>query len=144
MRFKFIGCGQGVKAMLGENHETKLVPLRILVVDDNVDLAVTTAALLRHLGHDVLVEHTPQAALECADTKVFDFCLLDIGLPQMDGYELAAQLRAKPNTCNAVYAAHTGYGSEAYLKKSASEGFSYHLAKPIAIQRLFEIFALKH
>ena len=130
--------------MLGENQDIKVVPLRILVVDDNVDLAVTTAALLRHLGHEVLVEHTPQAALEWADTRVFDFCLLDIGLPQMDGYELAARLRVKPNTCNAVYAAHTGYGSDAYLKKSVSEGFSYHFVKPIAIQKLFEVFAFKH
>lgn len=130
--------------MLDENQESKVVPLRILVVDDNVDLAITTAAILRHLGHDVLVEHTPEAALVRADTEIFDFCLLDIGLPKMDGYELATRLRAKPNTCNAVYAAHTGYGSEAYLKKSASEGFSYHFVKPIAIQKLFDVFAVKH
>ena len=130
--------------MLGENQDVKVVPLRILVVDDNVDLAITTAALLRHLGHDVLVEHTSQAALERADSEVFDFCLLDIGLPQMDGYELATRLRAKPNTCDAVYAAHTGYGSDAYLKKSAAEGFSYHLVKPIGIQKLFEIFGAHH
>jgi len=116
-------------------------PLRILVVDDNIDAATLTGSLLRHLGYDVRIEYSAEAALEQAEVDIFDFCLLDIGLPGMDGYELAAKLREKPNTQTAVFAALTGYGSETYINKSEEQGFSYHFVKPVPIPKLFDACA---
>ena len=122
--------------MLNVNKNNEVGPLRILVVDDNVDAAVVTGSLLDHLGYSVSIEHTPKDALERVEAGVFDLCVLDIGLPDMDGYELAALLREKPNTSNAVFAALTGYGSQYYVNKSASEGFKYHFVKPVPLHKL--------
>jgi len=123
------------------DRSDRLNPLRILVVDDNVDAATLTGSLLRHLGYDVRIEYSAEAALEQAEVEIFDFCLLDIGLPEMDGYELAAKLREKPNTRSAVFAALTGYGSETYINKSEEQGFSFHFVKPVPIPKLFDACA---
>lgn len=122
--------------MLTEKENYKVKQLRILIVDDNVDAAIMTGSLLDHLGYNVSVEYSPGAALKSADDNVFDLFVLDIGLPGMDGYELASLLREKPNAGQAVFAALTGYGSEYYVSKSAAEGFKYHFVKPVPIHKL--------
>lgn len=116
-------------------------PLQLLVVDDNVDGAITLAMLLEAAGHTVTVEHHPKHALKRATTEAFDACLLDIGLPEMDGYELAARLKESPGTASSLLIAVTGYGQEQDRNQSLEAGFAYHFVKPLDASELFSIFA---
>lgn len=115
--------------------------LRIMVVDDNTDAAQMLAMLLEAAGHHVIVEHESQTALERARIDAPEACLLDIGLPGMDGIELARQLRSMPQTANAVFIAITGYGREQDGKKIAAAGFDHHLVKPVNAARLIALLA---
>ena len=105
--------------------------LRVLVVDDNVDGAQMLAMFLEASGHLVAVEHSGQAALVRAATESFDACLLDIGLPGMDGIELARRLREIPQTRNAMLVAITGYGLPGDGADSLKAGFDYYMVKPV-------------
>ncbi|TWI69816.1 PAS domain S-box-containing protein [Pseudoduganella lurida] len=116
-------------------------PLRILVVDDNVDAAEMLAMLLEATGHRVAVEHDALAGLARAETLRPDVCLLDIGLPGMDGIELAQRLRALPATAAAQLVAVTGYGQESDRQRTQAAGFDYHLVKPLDTGKLFAILA---
>jgi PAS domain S-box-containing protein len=115
--------------------------LRILVVDDNVDAATMLAMVLESMGHEVLVEHGSRQALERAATIAPQVCVLDIGLPDMDGNELAQRLRAQPGMSGAVLIAITGYGREEDRRRSHEAGFDHHLVKPVDIDRLGAILA---
>jgi PAS domain S-box-containing protein len=112
-------------------------PLRVLVVDDNVDAAKMLAQLLRFAGHEVSVAHDGPAALAAA-TAALDLVLLDIGLPGMDGYAVAAQLRASGHAGTALVAL-SGYGREDDLRRSRDAGFDHHLVKPIDFDELRRI-----
>ena len=111
-------------------------PLLIMIVDDNVDAALTLAMFLEELGHRVIVEHGSHVALERARTEQPDVCLLDIGLPEIDGNELARQLRAQTETAAATLIAVTGYGQERDRRNSLTAGFDEHMVKPLNIERL--------
>jgi signal transduction histidine kinase/CheY-like chemotaxis protein len=111
-------------------------PLRILVVDDNEDAADTLAMLLEVSGHEVMVEHSPHRALARAKETAPQVCLLDIGLPDMDGAELARRLRALPETAPALLVAVTGYGQESDRARTRDAGFDHHLVKPIDLDKL--------
>jgi signal transduction histidine kinase/CheY-like chemotaxis protein len=115
--------------------------LKLLVVDDNVDAASTLGMVLADAGHTVRVEHHPHGALDAARTMQPDVCLLDIGLPDIDGNELARRLRARPETANAVLVAVTGYGQERDRQEAYSAGFDYHFVKPVDMARLFALLA---
>ena len=110
--------------------------LRILVVDDNVDAAYTLKMLLEALGHAVVTENGSTAALQRAGEDTPDVLLLDIGLPEMDGFELARRLRALPAGSGLTLIAVTGYGQEDDRIKAAEAGFDHHLTKPIDTARL--------
>jgi CheY-like chemotaxis protein len=110
--------------------------LRILVVDDNEDAAGTLAMLLEVSGHKVLVEHAPGQALARAREAAPQVCLLDIGLPGMDGAELARRLRAQPETAHALLVAVTGYGQDSDRARAREAGFDHHLVKPVDLDRL--------
>ncbi|HZY19477.1 MAG TPA: ATP-binding protein [Ramlibacter sp.] len=116
-------------------------PLRILVVDDNEDAAAMLAILLQALGHQVLVEHGPASALRRVQEEPVDACLLDIGLPGMDGYQLARQLRQQPSTRSALLVAVTGYGHEQDRSRALDAGFDHHLVKPVQIAALAQLLA---
>lgn len=115
--------------------------LRIMVVDDNVDAAAMLKMLLEAMGHEVVVEHRSTAALERAAQYLPHVCLLDIGLPEMDGNELAQRLRGQSETATAVLVAVTGYGNESDRKRSTISGFSYHLVKPVDMEKLGSILS---
>jgi signal transduction histidine kinase/ActR/RegA family two-component response regulator len=115
--------------------------LRILVVDDNEDAADTLAMLLEASGHQVLVEHASGRALARAAEARPQVCLLDLGLPDMDGAELARQLRARPETARALLVAVTGYGQESDRARTREAGFDHHLVKPIDLDRLQAVLA---
>jgi signal transduction histidine kinase/BarA-like signal transduction histidine kinase len=118
-----------------------LEPLRLLVVDDNVDAANALAMFLETAGHKVAVEYGPIAVLEQAKTATYDVYLLDIGLPGMDGNELARRLRLIPEAAQATLIAVTGYGKQYDKDTSISAGFDYYFVKPASPAKLVEILS---
>jgi len=114
---------------------------RVLVVDDNTDGAETLAMLLELAGHAATTADGGPAALEAARTHRPEVVFLDIGLPGMDGYEVARRLRAEPATANAVLVALTGWGSEDDKRKSKDAGFDVHLTKPVDLAAVADVLA---
>jgi signal transduction histidine kinase/ActR/RegA family two-component response regulator len=114
---------------------------RVLIVDDNNDAADSLADLLRDVGHEVEVAYSPVAGLKLAEAFRPEVAVLDIGLPVMDGYELATRLRSNPVTANCLLIALTGYGQTHDRIRSEEGGFLYHLVKPVDIVQLFRIVA---
>jgi PAS domain S-box-containing protein len=115
--------------------------LRVLVVDDNVDTADSLAMLLRFYGHEVRAVHTGPRALQAARADAPDVILLDIGLPGMDGYEVARRLREQQGSGKVRLIAMTGYGQEADRRRSQDAGFDHHLVKPVDPARLQELLS---
>jgi PAS domain S-box-containing protein len=113
--------------------------LKVMVVDDNVDAAQMLAMFVEALGHRVFIEHGSLKALERAKAEVPDVCLLDIGLPDMDGNELARCLRDQPETAGAVLVAVTGYGQEQDRSNAFDAGFDHHFIKPIDSKKLAKL-----
>lgn len=112
---------------------------RILVVDDNPDAADVLGEMFRLVGHDVAVAYDGPSALRTARDFEFDVAILDIGLPVMDGYELARRLREDAGTRDVCFIAVTGYGTEEDRARTRDSGFSAHLTKPVEPQRLLEL-----
>jgi PAS domain S-box-containing protein len=104
---------------------------RILVVDDNVDTARGMSRLLKLLGHDIATAYSGLEALEVARKHRPEFVLLDIGLPGMDGYEVASRLRREQCCEGAMIVAVSGYGQEEDRRRSRDAGFDFHLIKPV-------------
>jgi two-component system, chemotaxis family, CheB/CheR fusion protein len=109
---------------------------RILIVDDNVDAGESSAAVLRLDGHEVKVLCDGPSALQSAEDFRPDVVLLDIGLPGMDGYEVAQQLRTMPVLADAVLIALSGYGGEQHAERCRQAGFDCHLVKPANLEQL--------
>ena len=114
---------------------------RVLVVDDNADAAQTVSMLLQVLGYETDVEYDPLQALACARERAFDAYVLDIGLPGMDGHELARRIRALPGRAGALFIALTGYGQQQDRDASAAAGFHYHFVKPANVDALAQALA---
>jgi signal transduction histidine kinase len=112
---------------------------RILVVDDNVDAAEMLRLLLEAAGHEVLVENDATRGLESARLHTPDVGLLDIGLPDMDGGELARRLRASVSTAGMKLIAVTGYGQEPDRRNAIDAGFDHHMAKPVNLAALMAL-----
>jgi PAS domain S-box-containing protein len=129
----------GPAAQLGGALAEQTRPLKILLVDDNVDAAQMLAMLLEAAGHEVLVEYGAKRALERALIEKPDICLLDIGLPEMDGNELARRIKARAENTNAVLIAVTGYGQDSDRLASMAAGFSHHFVKPVDTERLLAL-----
>jgi PAS domain S-box-containing protein len=110
--------------------------LKILVVDDNRDAADTCAALLELSGHHVQTAYTGRRALELAETFRPHALLMDIGLPDLNGYQLAQKVRAEPWGRRAVLIAVTGWGQEEDRRRAFEAGFDHHLTKPIAAEEV--------
>jgi CheY-like chemotaxis protein len=108
----------------------------ILVVDDNHDAADSTAMLLRLDNHEVHVAYDAHEAIETARGLRPDVVLLDIGLPLLDGYEVARRLRGQPETRNVRLIAITGYGQPADRSRAEEAGFDAHLLKPVDLAML--------
>lgn len=118
---------------------------RILLVDDNVDAAMMLGMLLEASGHAVTVVHSARRALACIEEQPFeqpfDVCLLDIGLPEIDGNELARRLRSDARTSACTLIAITGYGQESDRRSTADAGFDHHFIKPVDIHSLLAVLA---
>jgi two-component system CheB/CheR fusion protein len=103
----------------------------VLVVDDNVDAADSLALLLERVGIRVLVAYDGRSALECFSQQRPDAVVMDIGLPIMDGYETARQMRAQQGEAPLLIIALTGWGHPEDRKRSEAAGFDHHLVKPV-------------
>jgi two-component system CheB/CheR fusion protein len=114
---------------------------RILLVDDNHDVAESLAMLLEFDGHQVLIAHEGTTALEIARAERPDVILLDIGLPGMSGYSVAQELRRNSNLARTMLIALTGYGQLQDREKSRAAGFDAHLVKPIDYETLRKLLA---
>jgi signal transduction histidine kinase/DNA-binding response OmpR family regulator len=114
---------------------------RVLVVDDNTDAADLVVATLSALGHHAEAAHDGPSALALASRLRPDLALLDIGLPVMDGYELARRLRTVPGLDQVRLVALTGYGTDRDRERSMEAGFDEHLVKPLALERLEQVLA---
>lgn len=108
---------------------------RILIVDDNEDAAVSLAVLLRALGHETHTALDGETALASVATLRPDIVLLDIGLPDLDGYEVAQRLR-EGGAQELRLIALTGYGQEEDLRRAREAGFDQHLLKPVNLETL--------
>ena len=115
--------------------------LRVLVVDDNMDAAQSLGLLLEASGHHVRTAYDGPTALEVAFEFRPNIVLLDIGLPGIDGFEVAKRLRQDPSLSGVVLVAMTGYGKETDKLRSHDAGFNHHLVKPADFVKVKEILA---
>jgi signal transduction histidine kinase len=111
----------------------------MLLIDDNIDSAEILANLLSAHGHRVHVAHDPGSVLSLARSLQPDVIMLDIGLPRVDGYQLARMLRAEPAFSTIKLIAHTGFGSPEDRRKTTQAGFDHHLVKPADLEELKRI-----
>ncbi len=147
------GCGKGseftvrlpcVSETLAEEpdaltpEKTSSRGLRVLVVDDNVDAAKSMAKMVEILGHEARVVHAGREAVEVAAREPPDVLLLDIGLPQLNGYEVCQSLRASGVTDTLIVAV-TGYGQDSDRQLAADAGFDMHLVKPVSLRAIQEL-----
>jgi PAS domain S-box-containing protein len=106
-------------------------PIRVLVADDNRDAAESLAMLLRLEGHEVVTAHDGEAAFSAIERSRPQLALLDIGMPKLNGYEMAARVRAQPWGAGITLAAITGWGQAEDQRKALAVGFDHHLVKPV-------------
>jgi len=121
------------------NAAAMATPLRILLVDDNVDAAEIMGVLLESLGHQVRTARDGVSGVQMARRFRPDLILLDVGLPTMNGYEAARYLREQPETEHVVLVALTGYGQPEDRRRSQEAGFDLHVLKPLGMDSLLEI-----
>jgi CheY-like chemotaxis protein len=130
-----------MKGMTLAQHDTgdSTPKRRLLVVDDNRDAAESMSMLLQLWGHDVVFAYDGPSALETAAHWQPDAVILDIGLPGMDGYQVAERLRELPHAKGAVLIAITGYGQDDDRLRSRRAGIDHHLVKPVAPDALRDL-----
>jgi PAS domain S-box-containing protein len=131
----------GARAPAARSASAATPPRRILVVDDNVDAAETLAMLLEIAGNQTRLAHSGPAALALVSEFRPDLVFLDIGLPEMNGYEVAARVRADPGIEQPVLIALTGWGSEEDRRQAHAAGFDRHLVKPVDSAKLNAVLA---
>ena len=133
------GADQARSRAEQETGTTSAQGLKVLVVDDNVDAAESMAMLLSMEGYNTQTVHSAQAALDAASRFKPDVVLLDIGLPEMDGYEVARRLRKENVISRMRLVAITGYGQPADRERTEAAGFDRHLVKPVEPDDLHEL-----
>jgi CheY-like chemotaxis protein len=132
----------GYSDYLGKPSKRELVSegkRRALVVDDALDVTEMLSVLLTHAGYDVVTAASARAALAAARARHFDVVISDIGMPEMNGYELAKALRALPNYQNVPLVAVTGFSMFDDRERSLSSGFNVHMTKPIDPRALLDL-----
>jgi CheY-like chemotaxis protein len=118
-------------------------PRRVLVIDDNGDAANALRMLLENDGHDVRVAYDGVSGLALAREYRPEYLLLDIGLPRLSGYDIAASVRGDPLLKDTTIVAITGYGQLHDRARTAAVGFDHHLTKPVEFSALQELFRVK-
>jgi CheY-like chemotaxis protein len=123
------------------NAEETRTQRRILVADDNNDALESLATLLQLSGHEVYTAANGAVALESAEQHRPEVALLDIGMPKLDGYEVARRIRAQPWGARITLVALTGWGQDSDRRRSQEAGFDSHLVKPLDLDKLTELLA---
>jgi CheY-like chemotaxis protein len=116
-------------------------PLRIMLVEDNPDAAESFTLLLELGGHEVRAAHEALEALRLVEGFVPDLAFVDVGLPGIDGYELATRLRAHPSCQSSVLVALTGYGRDEDKRRASEAGFDHHMTKPVDFEAVDHLLA---
>jgi CheY-like chemotaxis protein len=111
----------------------------VLVVDDNIDAADSLAIMLQLDGYDTRVEYSGEDALRTAEAFDPEVVVCDIGLPEMDGHEIARRLRADPRRARTLLVAVTGWGSDEDKQRTRRAGFDFHLVKPVGLDSVQDI-----
>lgn len=119
-------------------ESSNATPFEVLVVDDNIDAAETLALLLQFHGYHVALAHDGASALKQASELRPDLVLLDIGLPGIDGFEVARRLRQQGFSKTTIVAV-TGYSGAEDVQQALEAGFDHHVVKPVAIELLKEL-----
>jgi CheY-like chemotaxis protein len=119
------------------------VPWRILLADDNRDAAESLAIILRLEGHEVELAHDGESALQAFSAKAPDIALLDIGMPNTNGYEVARRIRESNAGAKVMLVAITGWAQDSDKAQSKAAGFDYHLTKPIEPEVLIELIGTR-
>jgi PAS domain S-box-containing protein len=124
-----------------DGESAPAIARRVLVVDDNKDVAETLSMLLRLLGHEIQTAYDGPTAINVARESRPHVVLLDVGLPEMNGYEVARRLRAEPELAGTLLVALTGWGQEEDRQRSREAGFDFHLTKPASLDDLEGVLA---
>ena len=127
---------QGSNAVRPDSPSRTDASPRVLVVDDSQDSADSLGALLEILGATVTVAYDGEAALRTLQGQSFEIGILDIGMPRMDGYEVARRIRERPDASDLFLVALTGWGQEQHRLASQAAGFDHHLVKPTDVGAL--------
>lgn len=138
--------------MLADNHMANIQTsspvikpaerrFRILVVDDNHDSALSLAMMLSIMGHETRTAHDGESALTTAESFLPDVVLLDIGLPKLNGYEVAQRIREKPWGASMFLIAVTGWGQDEDRQRSSEVGLNVHMVKPVEPAALEKLLA---
>lgn len=122
-------------------HAGRMTAERVLIVDDNRDAADTLGSILRLLGADIAVAHDGPAALEAFDSYRPDAVILDIGMPGMNGYDVARAIRSRQNGKRVPIIALTGWGQGEDRRRAREAGFDHHLVKPADIEAPRELLS---
>ncbi|QJR80322.1 PAS domain S-box protein [Alteromonas pelagimontana] len=118
------------------DDKASLLPVNVLIVDDNQDAAVTMAWILEAMDYRVEVAEDATEALQMVEQFTPDLALLDIGLPGMNGYDLCVALKKNPALAHTMFVAQTGWGQPEHIERSKASGFSYHLVKPVNMSEI--------
>jgi len=139
---------EGANGLLPVFHHTRqaaapvdLPPLRVLVVDDNRDSADSLAMVLDMKGHDVRVAYSAAQALQQVEGFTPDAALIDIAMPEIDGYAALRELRTRPHLADTVFAAMTGFGQSGDIELTRAAGFEVHLVKPVDVALFDDVLA---
>lgn len=133
------GYAPGTEPVGGTESSSKPQPRRILVVDDNTDAAAMLEVILRMEGHEVRTAEDRQTAVQIAGEFQPEVCVLDIGLPDFDGHEVARRIR--PQLPITLLIALSGWGRDEDRRRSQAAGFNHHLVKPLSIRNLMKLIA---
>jgi CheY-like chemotaxis protein len=134
-----VARGEAEAAAAGRAADTRR--RRVLVVDDNADAAATLRMALELQGHDARAAFSGQAALDALADFDAEVVLLDLGMPGMNGFEVAQRIRALPRGGDVLLVALTGWGQEEDRRRTAEAGFDEHLTKPVDAERLAALLA---
>lgn len=127
--------------MQASDGPNPVVPKRILVADDNRDAAETMGMLLKLSGHEVYLAHSGRETLELAERERPDIAVLDIGMPDLNGYEVAEKIRRRAWGGRMKLIAVTGWGEAEDKRRALGAGFNFHLTKPVDPTELEALFA---
>ncbi len=139
VRLPLVAVSEQPSSAVLPSSPVELTVLNVLVVDDNVDSARGLAMCLESQGYKVRSSHTGNGGYSAAEDYQPDVVLLDIGLPDIDGYEVAQRLRQDENLSDVTIIAMTGYGGELEKSKAKEAGFNHYLVKPVDLSRLLAL-----